>query len=160
MENTKRKKIIELKQTKSGDELKSHSEKGKKLPDNQILKELTDEELMLECQKDNNTYGLLLRTCLRLEREEKEVDRKWFDLGVIPLMTGNGSFIIDGTERVLINQLYRSGGVSFNKTTGSATITPKYGSKVEIESSLGLPICSIRLMGINSTTKKYYSSMI
>ena len=65
--------------------------------------------------------------------------------GEIPIMTTNGAFIINGTERVIVNQLHRSPGVFFdsqkdsknltttNKTSFTARIVPQYGRWLDFE---------------------------
>ena len=90
----------------------------------------------IECKKNFATYGLLFEVLLKLSKDSTEIDKQWVGLGVIPLMTDNGSFVINGSERVVISQLYRSAGVYFDAALPSATIIPKYGSRIEIVSFL------------------------
>jgi DNA-directed RNA polymerase subunit beta len=69
---------------------------------------------LLECKKRSLTYAVPLKVKFRLitPKETKEQDAY---LGELPLMTGTGSFIINGDERVVVSQLQRSPGVSFEQ---------------------------------------------
>ena len=77
-----------------------------------------------ECRERGMTYAAPLRATLRLitrDRERKDspvkdvVEQSVF-LGELPLMTGEGTFIINGAERVVVSQLHRSPGVFFDET--------------------------------------------
>lgn len=91
---------------------------------------------VLECRQRKITYAAPLKVTLRLVvfdvDEEDEEKRKVRDikeqevyLGEIPLMTENGSFIINGTERVIVSQLHRSPGVFFDHDGGKNSISGK-----------------------------------
>ena len=78
-----------------------------------------------ECQQRGYTYHSALRAKVRLiiyDREAptkvKEVKESEVYMGEIPLMTQNGSFVINGTERVIVSQLHRSPGVFFEHDKG------------------------------------------
>ena len=79
-----------------------------------------------ECQQRGLTYGVPLRVKVRLsimdkdasEPTVKEVKEQEVYMGEIPLMTSNGSFVINGTERVIVSQLHRSPGVFFEHDRG------------------------------------------
>lgn len=79
-----------------------------------------------ECQQRGLTYASPLRAKVRLvllDREVskptvKEVKEQEVYMGEIPLMTGTGSFVINGTERVIVSQLHRSPGVFFEHDRG------------------------------------------
>ncbi len=100
-----------------------------------------------ECQERGMTFAVPLKVTVRLvvwdkddETEGKSVrDIKEQEVyfGDIPLMTENGTFIINGTERVIVSQLHRSPGVFFESNTGRtfilAKIIPYRGSWVEFE---------------------------
>ena len=86
----------------------------------------------VECKKNTATYGLLFEAYLKLKRDGTEIDEQWVCLGVMPLMTDNGSFIIDGLERVIISQFYRSKGVYFDSAMPCTNIIPKYGSRIQV----------------------------
>ena len=82
---------------------------------------------VVECQQRGLTYCSALRAKVRLiimDREAaqkdtiKEVKEQEVYMGEIPLMTDNGSFIINGTERVIVSQLHRSPGVFFEHDRG------------------------------------------
>ena len=104
-----------------------------------------------ECQQRGLTYGVPLRVKVRLtimDKEAsqptvKEVKEQEVYMGEIPLMTQNGSFVINGTERVIVSQLHRSPGVFFEHDRGkthssgkllfSARIIPYRGSWLDFE---------------------------
>ena len=104
-----------------------------------------------ECQQRSLTFASALRAKVRLivmDREAakptiKEVKEQEVYMGEIPLMTDKGSFIINGTERVIVSQLHRSPGVFFDHDRGkthssgkllySARIIPYRGSWLDFE---------------------------
>ena len=104
-----------------------------------------------ECQQRGLTYAAPLRAKVRLtimDKEApkptvKEVKEQEVYMGEIPLMTDTGSFIINGTERVIVSQLHRSPGVFFEHDRGkthssgkllfSARIIPYRGSWLDFE---------------------------
>jgi DNA-directed RNA polymerase subunit beta len=102
-----------------------------------------------ECQQRGITFAAPLRARVRLtllDRETqkvKEVKEQEVYMGEIPLMTGTGSFIINGTERVIVSQLHRSPGVFFEHDRGkthssgkllfSARVIPYRGSWLDFE---------------------------
>jgi DNA-directed RNA polymerase subunit beta len=106
---------------------------------------------VVECQQRGLTFASPLRAKVRLtlmDREAtkptvKEVKEQEVYMGEIPLMTRNGSFIINGTERVIVSQLHRSPGVFFEHDRGkthssgkllfSARIIPYRGSWLDFE---------------------------
>src|SRR5881394_1258887 len=98
-----------------------------------------------ECQQRGLTYASPLRAKVRLvilDKEApkpttKEVKEQEVYMGEIPLMTTTGSFIINGTERVIVSQLHSSPGVFFEhdrgKTLFSARVIPYRGSWLDFE---------------------------
>src|SRR2546430_9128415 len=67
-----------------------------------------------ECRALRLTFGMPFRIQVRLVRKDKdEVMEDSIYLGEIPIMIGGGEFIINGAERVIVNQLHRSPGVDF-----------------------------------------------
>jgi len=103
-----------------------------------------------ECIDRGMTYAAPLKVKLQLIVREENPDTRHVEIkdikeqdtymGEIPLMTKNGTFIINGAERVIVSQLHRSPGVSFSsamhpngKTTYSARIIPYRGAWVEFE---------------------------
>ena len=104
-----------------------------------------------ECQQRGLTYAVPLRVKVRLtimDKEAsqptiKEVKEQEVYMGEIPLMTQNGSFVINGTERVIVSQLHRSPGVFFEHDKGkthssgkllfSARVIPYRGSWLDFE---------------------------
>src|SRR3977135_2873316 len=106
-----------------------------------------------ECQLRGLTYAAPLRVKVRLivldkeaagaKKPVKDVREQEVYLGELPLMTDNGTFIINGTERVIVSQLHRSPGVFFAHDRGkqhssgkllfSARIIPYRGSWLDFE---------------------------
>ncbi|MDP2904496.1 MAG: DNA-directed RNA polymerase subunit beta, partial [Methylovulum sp.] len=104
-----------------------------------------------ECQQRGLTYASPLRSRVRLtilDKEAskptvKEVKEQEVYMGEIPLMTNTGSFVINGTERVIVSQLHRSPGVFFEHDRGkthssgkllfSARVIPYRGSWLDFE---------------------------
>ena len=98
-----------------------------------------------ECQERGTSYSVPLKVKIRLTVYDKDSetgvstirDIKEEDVffGEIPLMTDNGTFVINGTERVIVSQLHRSPGVFFkgDRDTYLAKIIPYRGSWVEFE---------------------------
>ncbi|TNH03081.1 DNA-directed RNA polymerase subunit beta [Testudinibacter sp. TR-2022] len=104
-----------------------------------------------ECQIRGTTYSAPLRVKLRLVSYDRDAapgtvkDIKENDvyMGEIPLMTDNGTFVINGTERVIVSQLHRSPGVFFDSDKGkthssgkvlyNARIIPYRGSWLDFE---------------------------
>ena len=106
-----------------------------------------------ECQLRGLTYAAPLRVKVRLivldkeapgaKKPVKDVREQEVYLGDLPLMTDNGTFVINGTERVIVSQLHRSPGVFFDHDRGkshssgkllfSARIIPYRGSWLDFE---------------------------
>jgi len=94
-----------------------------------------------ECKDRDVTYAAPLRARVRLvNKETGEVKEQEVFMGDFPLMTKNGTFIINGSERVIVSQLVRSPGVYFNftfDTSGkklfSASIIPNRGAWLEFD---------------------------
>ncbi|MFZ5653987.1 MAG: DNA-directed RNA polymerase subunit beta [Pseudomonadota bacterium] len=104
-----------------------------------------------ECKLRGATYAAPLRVRVRLvlidkdspNKAIKDIKEQQVYLGEIPLMTENGTFIVNGTERVIVSQLHRSPGVFFDHDKGkthssgkllfSARIIPYRGSWLDFE---------------------------
>ncbi|WP_458526027.1 DNA-directed RNA polymerase subunit beta [Onishia taeanensis] len=104
-----------------------------------------------ECQLRGVTYSAPLRVKVRLiiyDRESsnkaiKDIKEQEVYMGEIPLMTENGTFVVNGTERVIVSQLHRSPGVFFDHDKGkshssgkllySARVIPYRGSWLDFE---------------------------
>ncbi len=94
-----------------------------------------------ECRQLRLTYGRPFRVWLRLLKEQP-IEEEVF-LGDIPVMLGGGEFIINGAERVVVNQLHRSPGMDFmmdsepgsDRESPSCRIIPERGSWIEINIS-------------------------
>ena len=104
-----------------------------------------------ECQLRGSTYSVSLRVKVRLILYDKEsttqtikdIKEQEVYMGEIPLMTDSGTFVINGTERVVVSQLHRSPGVFFDHDRGkthssgkllySARVIPYRGSWLDFE---------------------------
>jgi len=69
----------------------------------------------LECLREGLTYGAPLYVTFLLKDEKGTKEEKVF-MGELPLMTPQGTFVINGAERVIVSQLHRSPGIAFEKT--------------------------------------------
>ncbi len=102
---------------------------------------------MAECQERGMTYAAPLKVTIRLTIYDKDpvsggkairdIKEQEVYFGEIPLMTDTGTFVINGTERVIVSQLHRSPGVFFESATAKTyflgKIIPYRGSWVEFE---------------------------
>ncbi len=106
-----------------------------------------------ECRQRDMTYAAPLKVTLRLivfdideetgAKSIKDIKEQEVYMGDMPLMTGNGTFIINGTERVIVSQMHRSPGVFFDHDKGkshssgkllfAARVIPYRGSWLDIE---------------------------
>jgi DNA-directed RNA polymerase subunit beta len=106
-----------------------------------------------ECQLRGLTYAAPLRALVRLiiydkdspadAKKVKDIKEQEVYMGELPLMTENGTFVINGTERVIVSQLHRSPGVFFDHDKGkthssgkllfSARVIPYRGSWLDFE---------------------------
>src|SRR6186713_1545032 len=106
-----------------------------------------------ECRQRGMTYSAPLKVTLRLivfdvdeetgARSVKDIKEQEVYMGEMPLMTNNGTFIVNGTERVIVSQMHRSPGVFFDHDKGkthssgkllfAARIIPYRGSWLDIE---------------------------
>ena len=107
-----------------------------------------------ECQLQSTTYSAPLRAKIKLiiydrdssnkaNKKIKEIKEQEVYMGEIPLMTDNGTFIVNGIERVVVSQLHRSPGVFFDHDKGkthssgkllySARVIPMRGSWLDFE---------------------------
>ncbi len=99
-----------------------------------------------ECEERGMTYSAPLKVTMRLtiwdkdeagNRSIRDIKEQEVFFGDVPLMTQNGTFIINGTERVIVSQLHRSPGVFFetaaNRTYFLGKIIPYRGSWLEFE---------------------------
>jgi DNA-directed RNA polymerase subunit beta len=93
----------------------------------------------LECLREGLTYGAPLYVTFLLKEEKGTKEEKVF-MGELPLMTPQGTFVINGAERVIVSQLHRSPGLAFEatqhpngKTLHSFRIIPDRGSWYEAQ---------------------------
>src|SRR6266850_906757 len=106
-----------------------------------------------ECRQRGMTYAAPLKVTLRLivfdideetgAKSVKDIKEQDVYMGDIPLMTNNGTFIVNGTERVIVSQMHRSPGVFFDHDKGkthssgkllfAARVIPYRGSWLDIE---------------------------
>ncbi len=96
-----------------------------------------------ECKERDATYAVPLKVRVRLvNRETGEVKEQEVFMGDFPLMTRNGTFIINGAERVIVSQLVRSPGVYFNsqpyngRELYTGTVIPNRGAWLELETDI------------------------
>ncbi len=93
----------------------------------------------LEAQRESQTFSAPLHVTFRLSDEKGTKEEKVY-MGEIPLMTPQGTFVINGAERVVVSQLHRSPGICFEssihlngKVLYSFRIIPDRGSWVEVQ---------------------------
>src|SRR5262245_38506519 len=112
-----------------------------------------------ECQERGMTYAAPLKVIIRLTIFDKDPDtgqktirdikEQEVYFGEIPLMTENGTFIINGTERVIVSKLHRSPGAFFESTPSKSyflgKIIPYRGSWVEFEYETAKNILYVRI---------------
>lgn len=86
----------------------------------------------LECKKRGKTYSSSLKVRLQLTNKKtgNEIQESLVYFGEIPTMTARGTFIINGAERVVVSQLHRSPGVSFNKEVNIQTGKDLFSGKI------------------------------
>ena len=70
----------------------------------------------LECLREGLTYGAPLYVTFLLKEEAKSAKEEKVFMGELPLMTPQGTFVINGAERVVVSQLHRSPGIAFEAT--------------------------------------------
>lgn len=96
---------------------------------------------VLECKERDVSYQAPLKLRVRLtDKENGEIKESEVYMGDLPLMTENGTFIINGAERVVVSQLVKSPGVYFNEKLDlaghslfGATVIPNRGAWFELE---------------------------
>ena len=93
----------------------------------------------LDCQREGQTFSAPLHVTFQL-RDEKGTKEEKVYMGEIPLMTPQGTFVINGAERVVVSQLHRSPGIAFEssvhlngKVLYSFRIIPDRGSWLEVQ---------------------------
>jgi DNA-directed RNA polymerase subunit beta len=97
-----------------------------------------------QCKDRDVTYAAPMRVNVRLiNRETGEIEESEIFMGDFPLMTENGTFIINGAERVIVSQLVRSPGAYYEENIDStgkrlynATIIPNRGAWLELETDV------------------------
>ena len=99
----------------------------------------TPKKGIVDCLKDGDSYQASLNAEFRLDNKGT-ITTETIQLGEIPLMTPQGSFVINGAERVIISQLHRSPGICYEKTRHSSgktlysfRIIPDRGSWMEVQ---------------------------
>ena len=85
-----------------------------------------------ECRQRGMTYAAPLKVTLRLivfdvdeetgAKSVKDIKEQDVYMGDIPLMTNNGTFVVNGTERVIVSQMHRSPGVFFDHDKGKTLV--------------------------------------
>ena len=105
-----------------------------------------------ECKERDTTYSAPLKVKVRLiNKETGEVKEQEIFMGDFPLMTENGTFVINGAERVIVSQLVRSPGIYYSskldrtgKELFSATVIPNRGAWLEYETDSN-DVMSVRI---------------
>ena len=106
-----------------------------------------------ECHQRDMTFAAPLRVMVQLVvKETGEIKEQELFFGDFPLMTRNGTFVINGAERVVVSQLVRSPGVYFSTTLDAATgrqlcsakLIPNRGAWLELETS-GKDILTVKV---------------
>jgi DNA-directed RNA polymerase subunit beta len=145
-----------------------------------------------ECRQRGMTYGAPLRVTLRLvvwdidedtdARSIRDIKEQVVYMGEMPLMTSNGTFVVNGTERVIVSQMHRSPGVFFDHDKGKshssgkflfgARVIPYRGSwldfefdakdllYVRIDRRRKLPVSTLLLALDNAETAKKRASLV
>ncbi|MDP3062689.1 MAG: DNA-directed RNA polymerase subunit beta, partial [Chloroflexota bacterium] len=98
-----------------------------------------------ECRDKEITYSapLYVKTQLKLKEKSDETKEQWIFAGDVPMMTPNGTFMVNGAERVVVSQLVRSPGVYFTTERDPASdrelcyakLIPYRGAWLEFETS-------------------------
>jgi len=96
-----------------------------------------------QCRELRLTYGYPLKIrCMLKRKEADDISEQAIYLGEIPIMIGGGEFIINGAERVIVNQLHRSPGVDFvvdsrdgDRVLHGCRIIPNRGSWIEMSAT-------------------------
>ncbi len=105
-----------------------------------------------ECKERDTTYSAPLKVKVRLiNKETGEVKEQEIFMGDFPLMTDNGTFVINGAERVIVSQLVRSPGIYYSskldrtgKELFAATVIPNRGAWLEYETDSN-DVMSVRI---------------
>lgn len=105
-----------------------------------------------ECKERDTTYSAPLKVKVRLiNKETGEVKEQEIFMGDFPLMTDNGTFVINGAERVIVSQLVRSPGIYYStkldrtgKQLFSTTVIPNRGAWLEYETDSN-DVMSVRI---------------
>src|SRR6188508_1814642 len=114
-----------------------------------------------ECQLRGLTYAAPLRVKVRLivldkeapgaKKPVKDIREQEVYMGELPLMTDNGTFIVNGTERVIVSQLHRSPGVFFDHDRGKTHSSGKLLYSARIDRRRKLPVTILlRALGYNN----------
>ncbi len=95
-----------------------------------------------KCEQEEFSYTLPIYVKLRLKKETEKILEQEVYLGDLPLMTDEGSFIINGTQKIVVSQLQRAPGVFFEENTSESSkgkmlykgrIVPERGSWLDLE---------------------------
>ncbi|MCL2004131.1 MAG: DNA-directed RNA polymerase subunit beta [Oscillospiraceae bacterium] len=104
-----------------------------------------------ECKNRDANYAAPLKVRVRLRnRETEEIKEQEIFMGDFPLMTDNGTFIVNGAERVIVSQIVRSPGVYYEEDTEAVTpvlgctVIPYRGAWLEYETDIN-DIVSVRI---------------
>ena len=127
-----------------------------------------------ECKERDATYARPIKVQVRLRNTETgEIKEQWIFMGDFPIMTGGGTFVINGAERAIVSQIVRSPGMYYGhevdkaeQHTYTTTVIPYRGAWLEyetdnqgaafvrIDKNRKLPItCLIRALGVDTDAK-------
>lgn len=114
------------------------------------------------CRKKELTYGGIVSGKMKLVDNEskKMLFNKRVNIGILPLMTKWGSYVVNGVERVIISQVIRSYGIFYNydkrNVTQSFKIIPERGSWIEIFTEKSGSV----VVRVNNSRKFYVTSLL
>ena len=102
-----------------------------------VFKEEDAKYSIEKCKEGDRTYAAPLKVTVRLYDKEnnREIKEQEIFMGDLPLMTKNGTFVINGAERVIVSQLVRSPGIYYgiDKDKFGCTVIPNRGAWLEYE---------------------------
>src|ERR1700733_14026743 len=126
-----------------------------------------------ECRQRGMTYAAPLKVTLRLivfdideetgAKSVKDIKEQDVYMGDIPLMTMNGTFVVNGTERVIVSQMHRSPGVFFDHDKGKTHSSGKLLFAARIDRRRKIPVTSLMFaLGLDGETilSTFYKKII
>ena len=116
--------------------------------------------MMEEAKRRDATFASQMYvTCRLVNKETGEIKEQEVFIGELPLMTERGTFIINGAERVIVNQIVRSPGVYFKdemdkngRRTYNASVIPNRGAWLKFETDKN-SLLHVRVQGVDVTSR-------